>query len=592
MLGDQAEKAMNPLKKAIRRRNAKTVTFSPPTYVEASDVDYSTDEEDGDDSFYGQHEQGEHQEQHPDDEEVAIEPLKPRSELREARWESPDRDIKSSSDTARSSDEFFEGKLEASRTRNGTLRNTDSFFKDDTVETRKITLTPNLLRDDSSTSTRTSNDSEKLKQRPSLDRLEKDLVSDKIKDKRDKKDKKEKEKKPGMLSGLFKRKDKKSKQQEDDFEDSIASKQSSENQRSSPSPSRESEEVAPIEEPVQEAQKPLGKLQKQQRADISPIRKQSIGSKDPRPVDLQPSANLERAIAADAAPGASLRLVQPEAQMAAPSEQANSGSPVVSSPKEKAAGAINKILRSAGSGTSDPKPVKAKKAKSRVELDDFDSTSDDSPDEEEVRFSNDQPQRPIPGSFPDSYVTTPATEIRNMDERLSESPVQVSPITPTHSHPPALMVDTSSQEDPPSPVSSPSPELVDVDDVKKETGSSTHSTSTTPTWSDTHLRTFFDDDTDIRDLLVVVYDKSGVVPAGSDHPVVGSLFKEENAKLADITNVSLVLRLFMEVLNANQFAAPGRNARRLVGSQDENTIFKISIRYRSKFVDMNESMIL
>lgn len=36
-----------------------------------------------------------------------------------------------------------------SRSRNGTVRNTDSFFKDDSVETKKISLTPNLLRDDS-----------------------------------------------------------------------------------------------------------------------------------------------------------------------------------------------------------------------------------------------------------------------------------------------------------------------------------------------------------------------------------------------------------------------------------------------------------
>ena len=30
-----------------------------------------------------------------------------------------------------------------------TVRNTDSFYKDDGVETRKINLTPSLLRDDS-----------------------------------------------------------------------------------------------------------------------------------------------------------------------------------------------------------------------------------------------------------------------------------------------------------------------------------------------------------------------------------------------------------------------------------------------------------
>jgi len=113
----------------------------------------------------------------------------------------------------------------------------------------------------------------------------------------------------------------------------------------------------------------------------------------------------------------------------------------------------------------------------------------------------------------------------------------VSPVTSSQSYPPALIVDTSSQEEPASPVSSPSPELVDAEDSreKKCPGSSTTSTST-PTWSDSHLRTFFDDDADIKDLLVVVYDKSGVVPAGPDHPITGNLFREENAKLADITN--------------------------------------------------------
>ena len=45
MLGDTAEKSKNPLKKAMRRRNAKTVQFAPPTYVEAEVIDYSSDED-------------------------------------------------------------------------------------------------------------------------------------------------------------------------------------------------------------------------------------------------------------------------------------------------------------------------------------------------------------------------------------------------------------------------------------------------------------------------------------------------------------------------------------------------------------------
>ena len=63
-------------------------------------------------------------------------------------------------------------------------------------------------------------------------------------DKKEKKDGKSKDKKPGMLSGLFKRKDKKSKQNDDDFDDSMGGKQSIDNPRSSPSPSKDSEELA------------------------------------------------------------------------------------------------------------------------------------------------------------------------------------------------------------------------------------------------------------------------------------------------------------------------------------------------------------
>ena len=50
MLGDNSEKSKNPLKKAMRRRNAKNVTFTAPTYIEASDIDWSTEDEidDGD----------------------------------------------------------------------------------------------------------------------------------------------------------------------------------------------------------------------------------------------------------------------------------------------------------------------------------------------------------------------------------------------------------------------------------------------------------------------------------------------------------------------------------------------------------------
>ena len=46
MLGDNPRESKNPLKKAMRRRNAKTVQFTAPTYYEPSEHDYSSEEED------------------------------------------------------------------------------------------------------------------------------------------------------------------------------------------------------------------------------------------------------------------------------------------------------------------------------------------------------------------------------------------------------------------------------------------------------------------------------------------------------------------------------------------------------------------
>lgn len=58
MLGDTPEKSKNPLKKAMRRRNGKTVQFAPPTYVEPPNVEYSTEEElDSDGEYQAQTEE-------------------------------------------------------------------------------------------------------------------------------------------------------------------------------------------------------------------------------------------------------------------------------------------------------------------------------------------------------------------------------------------------------------------------------------------------------------------------------------------------------------------------------------------------------
>jgi hypothetical protein len=83
MLGDTAEKgATNPLKKAIKRRGGKTVQFAPPTYVEASEYDYSSDEDGEDGDLFGGADPNEAQTQtseksEPDqDDKLKVQPLK------------------------------------------------------------------------------------------------------------------------------------------------------------------------------------------------------------------------------------------------------------------------------------------------------------------------------------------------------------------------------------------------------------------------------------------------------------------------------------------------------------------------------------
>lgn len=191
MLGDEEEKkpgtTLNPLKKAMRRRNTKTVQFTAPSYVEPSDVEYSTDEEDeGNSELFGQEQDGGAAQQIDEsrdiEESAVVEPLRTKGPTRDTRQntETADstvrnggvgqpgavEDIRRSDESHDRSGEFSRGGRgiglievddgTTAKSRKGTVRNTDSFFKDDSMETRKITITPNLLRDDSKGATVTS----------------------------------------------------------------------------------------------------------------------------------------------------------------------------------------------------------------------------------------------------------------------------------------------------------------------------------------------------------------------------------------------------------------------------------------------------
>lgn len=123
MLGDNNEKSKNPLKKAMRRRNAKTVNFAPPTYIEASDVEFSSDDDSEHGDFFNddetvESEEGDGQEQ---TEDIVVEPLRPKAQKEKPAEQTDETELherqepeRSISDPRRSSEEFFdpEGKQE------------------------------------------------------------------------------------------------------------------------------------------------------------------------------------------------------------------------------------------------------------------------------------------------------------------------------------------------------------------------------------------------------------------------------------------------------------------------------------------------
>ncbi|KAK4174276.1 hypothetical protein QBC36DRAFT_43637 [Triangularia setosa] len=519
MLGDQTDKVRNPIKSAMKRRKTKTVQFAPPTFVDYSDIDYSTEEEDVAAEYFAQAAQQGQQSQQAsapaaaEDESAKVEPLKPRTAQKELGQDEADNSAK-----PRSSEEGGELKVDGpKKTSDGTVR--DSFFKDDTVETKKITLTPNLLRDDDGA--RLSSDSREMRQRPSLDRL---LDKDGLlgKDGKKGKEKKEKDKKPSAIRSFFSRKDK----------DKKASNEDEDPGRDSHEREVEEEDTAQGSPEKTGPQRQPSKLQKQQpRTEPSPTRKPGSTREASNGVDIKAFLSESKVNNVANVPPATMRLVE-------------------SSPKASPQ----------GSPQTNGRPQKATKARTRMGLDDFDSGDDLDPEPVQSPLSQDarrqqlqQQQRSAPSntnpftsqqqaqpapvsgqtSRPDPTGSSPPQQHK---ERLSESPIQVSPVMP--SNPPPLMVDTSSQEeDRSSPRSTPSPEMIEHEDadtsVNKET--ITPSTSSRSSWNDTNLRAFFDSGSDIRDLLVVVYDKSDVDHVASDHPVASSLFREQNAKLAEIT---------------------------------------------------------
>ncbi|KAH7371281.1 hypothetical protein BKA66DRAFT_573014 [Pyrenochaeta sp. MPI-SDFR-AT-0127] len=577
MLGDTAEKSKNPLKKAMRRRNAKTVQFAPPTYVEASDYDYSSDEGDGE--LFGGPEPKQAQQQQvqqqqttqnaepEQDDGLKVQPLKTNGAKKDANGQvesdarsSSDSTAKREDDKQRASDDSVDRPLDPKITRNGTLRNTDSFFKDENTETRKITLTPNLLRDDSTNSTAASRE-----RGPSLESLEKNGFADKVKDKKEKK-----EKKSGMLSGLFKRKDKKAKGMHDSQDSDVERTEDVDRASPQSKPSDELEQRPSGEQTVATAPQrnpSKGKLQKSQRSrDDSPQKTKGILKMDSPTEPVHVDGTSDKPTAQQAT--STMRLVSPEQENSSrPSTEERTLSPD-NRPAQTSMGSNNpfsKMMKP--QQTSEPKPEKVKQSKQRVQLDDFDS--DESSD---------------PFADPDAQTRSTQPDPAEATGRLSESPVHVSvadgqPSVKTNLQDrdkesdsqqlPGLTTDNSSQETT-SPVSTPSPDDSPMKTIPENSTLSISRTGKTPSptslapngivipppsrpapvpgktdaergisppnssdstilpaWSDASLRAYLDDGSDVRDMLLMINDVTGVVPVSRDHPFMKNLFVEE-----------------------------------------------------------------
>jgi hypothetical protein len=539
MLGDQATKQKNSFKTLRKRR--KTVTFSEPTYVDYSEIEYSSEEEDIEELFGSRNGQREQAQAEEITEEAAkVEPLRTSNNVTNVKdaqqvQESAEGTTKpvaasakgdgdgsdNDEDETSSVEEIVHERAEGhGRSRNGTVRNTDSFFNDE--ETKKISLTPNLLRDD--TAPRPSTDSagkESNKGRTSLEnKMERELVPDKDK-------KKSKDKKPSAIRNFFSRKDKK---KADDDDESFG-KRSMDTMDSS----RDGDE--PAEDPASPPDRPSRTPSKLQKHQPRPEPSASNKAAAQRSTAELSSFLNETRNDVSSVPPASMRLVDPETQESREVPSGQQPPPPAGEQQNRSASAdthrndksgLNKIMprRSASTG-AEAKPQKTVKAKTRMELDESDISELEEDEAENVQSSTLQGQEQS-SAKQDAGTVTPQ-ETKPAAERAAESSAQVSPSNA--SNPPALVPDTSSAEGR-SPEASPSPELMQAKDGDSTSGNRREQ------WDDGKLRAFFDQGEHIRDLLAVVYDKSDVPEVDTDHPYAGNLFREQNAKLAEITTVS------------------------------------------------------
>lgn len=337
-----------------------------------------------------------------------------------------------------------------------------------------------------------------------------------------KEDKRRKDKKPGMLSGLFKRKDRKSKAVDDDGEE--PEKVSEESARSSTPPKTSSEslkdEIRTPKPPQPAPQRHPSKLQKTPPPELSSVKETETETETGRDSPQSPPVEED--------PKSSLRLVPSDSQpVTAPQplqvHSSKTGEP--SSAAQYAAGREEDVLSEVplkfATDASQSSPV------DRSQADDFESSSDSRKPPEQPR-SPDEQTAAVPAPLASQARSeanaeawpAPGDGQAAEDRKLPAKDTQQQPSRQIHSA--ASSEHPTIHEPPPS--------------AEERTQRLTPTTHHDPAWSDANLRSYLEDGSEIRDLLVIIHDKSNVPPTGADHPVTGSLYKEESKALGEMSS--------------------------------------------------------
>lgn len=584
---------------------------------------------------------------HPDefrDEDLTVKPLSPQSPRKEASVEQPPPPIEKDANKLAAKDSATaetttstsvpEGRKRS--TSNLRARNTDSFYEDDTLETKKITLTPGLLRDDGTpfSSTTSPNPetipsasasapasaqasapasasasksasapaSNNVSPQADSDSVDKNLTPDE-KPQHDS-DKKKKEKKSGLISGLFKRKDKKNHHHHE--EDKVASSESS--SRLGTSLSRDSSANASKNSLVssssmasRDEEEKSGKKEKEDM--VPPVDKKTSSEQRPRSranSQTGSHSSYERPLHAS-----NLSKALPER----PNERSSAEPPkIASQPSSQPPSKPSSPVK------SDP-PSASMSEFNYISPSGVISSSSDTPIDQPSQTQQDAPSAGI--ALPESQISRPSTSHIDQGDVNSramstlseqqESPVRpdsssrsrsIEPIQQTESLQPAVMGspeadnfsrprspekgrrespvrerEQSREPQPPSQVPSqvqiseaegslPEPEPTipapvaateSAAEPTKPPSSSSSSLAASqpaetpipqqppqPTWNDASLRAYLGDEPGsggVRDLFIIVLnDKGNITPAGSDHPAMTTLYKEEHKVLKDMNN--------------------------------------------------------